>query len=213
MSKSKTSSDAKAESKGLLMILSAPSGCGKTTLVDRLLKRHPDWVRSISSTTRPPRPDEKDGSDYFFVTPARFKEMEGKGEFLESARIFNHDYGTPKAELMRQVEEGKKIILAIDVQGMKQIQKGIDKKIPLLTVFVLPPSIKVLRERLEGRKTEPPDEIQRRIELAQEEIKAASFYDYTVVNQQLEPTVLEIEELVSQFQNKRRKQTHVLRPS
>ncbi len=200
------------EKKGLLIILSAPSGCGKTTLVDRLLKRHPEWLRSISATTRAPRPDEKDGSDYFFLSPQQFEQMEQKKEFLESARIFNHAYGTPKAELTQHLAEGKNIVLAIDVQGMKQVKKLADKNIALVTIFVLPPSIKVLRERLEGRKTESPEEIQRRIEIAQDEIKAASLYDFTVVNQQLEQTVLEIEEVVKKIQNeKRRKPSSVLR--
>ncbi len=208
------SSENPAGEKGLLMIISAPSGCGKTTLVDRLLKRHPEWLRSVSATTRSPRPDEKDGVDYFFISPQQFEQMEQKKEFLETARIFNHLYGTRKTELMRCLAEGKKIILAIDVQGMKQAKKALDKNIPVVTIFVLPPSIKVLRERLEGRKTESPEEIERRIELAQGEIKAASLYDYTVVNRHLEQTVVEIEEIVKKIQNeKRRKQSNVLRAS
>ena len=212
MSKSKMSIELPSGQKGLLIIISAPSGCGKTTLVDRLLKRHPDWVRSISATTRPSRLGEKEGEDYFFIESAQFQEMEKKSEFLETAQIYNQFYGTPKDSILRQLTEGKKIILAIDIQGMQKIKKVLSKKAQLLTIFVLPPSIKVLRERLEGRKTEPPEEIQRRIELAQEEIKAANLYDYTVVNQNLEQTVLEIEELVEKS-HKERRNTNVLHPS
>ena len=179
----------------------------------RLLKRHPDWVRSVSTTTRLPRIGEKDGEDYFFVTPQRFEQMETKGEFLESAKIFDSVYGTPKAYVMRCLEEGKKVILAIDIQGMKKVKKALQKKVSMVTIFVLPPSVKVLRERLEGRKTETPEEIQRRIELAQDEIKAASLYDYTVVNQNLEQTVLEIEGLIEKFQKERRKNPSVLHTS
>ena len=213
MNKSKISSDSHPSSAGLLIIISAPSGCGKTTLVDRLLKRHPDWVRSISTTTRPPRVGEKDGEDYFFVAPQRFEQMEAKEEFLESAKVFDYVYGTPKAYVMRSLQEGKKIILAIDIQGMKKVKKAVQKKIPFVTIFVLPPSVKVLRERLEGRKTETPEEIQRRIELAQDEIKAASLYDYTVVNQNLEQTVFEIEDIIEKFQKERRKNPSVLHTS
>src|SRR5689334_6918708 len=101
--------------------MSAPSGCGKTTIVDRLLKRHPDWVRSISATTRPPRAGEKEGVDYFFVTPKKFKEMETADELLESAQVYDHMYGTPKEFVNRQIGQGKNVILAIDVQGTKKI--------------------------------------------------------------------------------------------
>jgi guanylate kinase len=202
-----------AEEKGFLIIVSAPSGCGKTTIVDRLLKRHPDWVRSISATTRHPRIGEKDGEDYFFVSPQRFNEMQTNEEFLETVKIFDYVYGTPKAPMLRSLREGKKIVLAIDVQGMKHVKKVLQKDVPVLAIFVLPPSIKVLRERLEGRKTEPPEEIQRRIELAQEEIKCASLYDSTVVNQNLEQTVLEMEALIDQFQKERRKNPSVLHTS
>ena len=192
------------------MILSAPSGCGKTTLADRLLKRHPEWVRSVSVTTRAARIGEKKGEDYFFVSPQAFRQMEAKGELLESANVFGHWYGTPKAFVMNHLGGGKNVLLAIDVQGTKKIKKALGKKVPILTLFVLPPSVKVLRERLEGRKTESPEEIRRRIEIAQDEIKEAGFYDHAVVNQNLEQTVLEIEGIVEKFQKERRARPHVL---
>ena len=131
--------------------------------------------------------------------------MQSKGELLESARIFEASYGTPKSFILNSLEQKKVMILAVDIQGMKSIQKSLDKKVRMLTIFILPPSIKVLRERLEGRKTETPEEIQRRIENAQDEIKAANFYQQTVVNQTLEQTVLEIEALIEQAQKERRK--------
>lgn len=182
------------------MILSAPSGCGKTTLVDRLLKRHPDWVRSISMTTRQPRLGEKNGEDYFFVLPKQFAEAEQKGELLESAAVFDHSYGTPKSFVLNSLKKGSSVLMAVDVQGAKKAQKALGQSARILTLFVLPPSVKVLRERLEGRKTESGEEIQRRIEIAQDEIKEASFYDHTVVNQNLEETVHEIEDLIEKFQ-------------
>lgn len=190
-------------SRGLLIIISAPSGCGKTTVVDRLLKRHPEWVRSISATTRAPRTGEKNGEDYFFVGEAEFKKMTDDGLFLEHARVFDRNYGTPKTFVMEQLAAGKKVILAIDVQGTKKIRKALDKDVPLLTLFVLPPSVKVLRERLEGRNTELPEQIDQRIEVAQEEIKEAGSYDRTVINQNIEQTVLEIEEAIEAFEKER----------
>lgn len=203
-SKSKTSSDAPALDRGLLIILSAPSGCGKTTLVDRLLKRHPEWVRSVSATTREPRPGEKDGVDYFFVTKDRFRQMEDSGELLESAKVFDNDYGTPKKFVMDQLAQGKKVILAIDVQGTKKIKKVVGTSMPLLTLFILPPSVKILRERLEGRKTETPEQIQRRIELSQDEIREAGSYDLTFVNQTLEETIASIEDGIENYKKQKK---------
>lgn len=185
--------------KGMLMILSAPSGCGKTTIVDRLLRRHPDWVRSVSATTRVPRSGEDKEKDYFFVTRAAFKEMEKKDELLESTKVFGHSYGTPKKFVLNHLKQGHYVLLAIDIQGTKKVKKILNGKIPILTIFVLPPSVKILRERLEGRNTESPDEVQRRIEAAQEEIKEAAFYDFTVVNQNLEQSVAVIEGFIKKF--------------
>ncbi len=190
---------------GLLIILSAPSGCGKTTLVDRLLKRHPNWARSISVTTRTPREGEKDKAHYFFVTPEKFYDMESKGELLESAKVFNYYYGTPNAFVMDHLKQGQNVVLAIDVQGMKKIKKLADIHLPLVTIFVLPPSIKILRERLEGRSTESPEEVEHRIEIAQDEIKEAGFYDFTVMNQNLDQTVSEIEAVIEKSNKKTKK--------
>lgn len=187
---------------GLLVILSAPSGCGKTTIVDRLLKRHPDWMRSISMTTRAPRAGEREGVDYFFMTPKAFKAMDRKGGLLESAEVFDQSYGTPKSFVLQALAEDKKVILAIDVQGAKKVKKVLKGKASMLSLFILPPSVKILRERLEGRKTESADQIQRRIEVAQDEIKEAGSYDLTFVNQNLEQTVLEIEESIEKIQKK-----------
>ena len=187
------------------MILSAPSGCGKTTLVDRLLRRHPDWVKSVSVTTRTPRAGEEKDKDYIFVSPREFQEMDSKGELLESAKVFNHWYGTPKGFVMDQLKQARKVFLAIDIQGTQRLKKILHKKVPLLTIFVLPPSVRVLRERLEGRQTESPEEIQHRIEIAQEEIKESARYDYTVVNQSLEQSVSTLEGFIEKFEKERRK--------
>lgn len=192
------------------MILSAPSGCGKTTIVDRLLKRHPDWERSVSVTTRSSRGSEKEGQDYFFVTAKAFRDMEAKGDLLESAKVFDHYYGTPKSFVLQRIKEGKVLMLAIDVQGTRNILKSLGQKLSIASIFVLPPSLKVLRERLEGRKTDTPEDIDRRISMAQEEIKLARIYDCTVMNQTLEHTVIEVENFLEKFQRERRKSSHAI---
>lgn len=206
-------SKSKEPETGILVILSAPSGCGKTTVVDRLLKRHPDWIRSVSVTTRPPRAGEKAGEDYRFLTPEEFKKMDESGALLESAKVFDQYYGTPKAFVSDALGQGKTVVLAIDVQGMRKIKKGLENKTPLYTIFILPPSIKVLRERLEGRKTDAPEEIERRIAAAQEEIKDAKLYDVTVMNQNLEQTVIDVESFIVEKQKERRNSNHALRSS
>ena len=189
---------------GFLIVLSAPSGCGKTTVVDRLLKRHSDWVRSVSMTTRVSRAGEKEGDDYFFTTLAEFEKLKKENALLESASVFGNQYGTPKKHVLDSIQAGKKVILAIDVQGGESIKKAMPDSQQRISIFILPPSVKVLRERLEGRNTESPEEIDRRIEAAQDEIKAASLYDFTIVNQNLEQTVREVEECIEKFEEQRR---------
>ncbi len=197
-SKKKTGSD------GFLIVLSAPSGCGKTTVVDRLLMRHADWQRSVSVTTRKQRPGEKHGEDYFFVTMEEFEAMKSRGELLEYAPVFDHYYGTPKKAVMDAVQVGKRVILAIDVQGVQSIMASLTDKRLVASIFIIPPSVKILRERLENRNTETPEQIDRRIEAAQEEIKAASLYEFTVMNQNIEQTVQDVEDRVRQFEENRR---------
>lgn len=183
--------------KGLLVVISAPSGCGKTSIVDRLLKRHPDWLRSISVTTRAPRREEKEGEHYFFKTREEFEKMKSEKKLLEWAEIYGQFYGTPKPFVCERVEEGKVVILTIDVQGSRQVRESWDEARPMVSIFVLPPSVKVLRERLAGRNTETPEEIEKRISIAQDEIKAATFYDQTVINKNLDHAVLEVEEIIT----------------
>ena len=198
----KSESKSRISNSGSLIILSAPSGCGKTTILTRLLKRHPDWVRSVSVTTRPPRPEERNGKDYEFVSVREFQSFQKKGEFLESAEIFSHFYGTRKRKIEDEIKLGKTVLLAIDIQGARNIRKFLMEKIPLISIFILPPSIPVLRERLEKRNTDSQEEIGKRVDRAQEEIKVAKEYDATVLNHDLDQTVHEIEALISDFQKK-----------
>ena len=200
MSNKKTGPD-----QGLLVVLSAPSGCGKTSIVERLLKRQPDWVRSISATTRKPRVDEKNAQDYFFYSRQVFEQKVREGKMLEHAVIYGNFYGTPREFAEDQVAEGKTVVMTIDVQGTKQIMESWGKRRPLLSIFILPPSVKVLRERLTGRQTESPEEIEKRIGIAQDEIKAAKLYHHTVINQNLDQAVLEVEEIILNASKQRRK--------
>jgi guanylate kinase len=190
---------------GVLVVMSAPSGCGKTSIVERLLKRHPDWVRSISATTRKPRVDEKNAQDYFFYARQDFEKKAHDGKMLEHAEIYGNLYGTPREFVEEQVSQGKIVVMTIDVQGTKQIMGAWGKKRSLLSIFILPPSVKVLRERLTGRNTESPEEIEKRIGIAQDEIKEAKLYDHTVINQNLDQAVLEVEEIILNASKQRRK--------
>lgn len=168
----------------------------------RLLKRHPQWARSVSVTTRVARLGEKDGRDYEFVTLQRFQTLKKKGEFLEWARIFGQHYGTRRSRIEETVARGQTVLLAVDVQGARSLRRKAARKIPTLSLFILPPSISVLRDRLEKRKTDSPDEIEGRIERAQQEIKAAREYDGTVINHDLDQTVHQIEDMILEFRKK-----------
>ena len=185
-----------AEKKGKLIVVSAPSGCGKTTIVSRLLHRHKNWTRSISYTTRPLRDGESNARDYFFVSKQEFARRKHRGFFLESATVFGHLYGTSKAFVERRIRQGRHVILAIDVQGMRQVLRRVGKKIPMMSIFIMPPSIQALRARLKSRKTETGRQIQARLRMAQAEMSQCSRYDFTLVNRKVSDAVKEIEELV-----------------
>lgn len=181
---------------GKLIVISAPSGCGKTTLVERLMKEVPGLARSVSCTTRKPRTGEKNGRDYFFISEGEFKAKKRARFFLESANVFGEAYGTPKAFVLEQIRLGKKVILAIDVQGMKQVLQNAGREMPLLSIFIMPPSLEILRKRLGQRNTESGAERIRRLRIAKEEMKAKNLYQYTIVNQNLDKAVQEMKEII-----------------
>ncbi|MBI1977455.1 MAG: guanylate kinase [Candidatus Omnitrophica bacterium] len=181
---------------GKLIIISAPSGCGKTTIVERLLERNQDLMRSISYTTRPPRAGETSGQDYFFISKEEFLEKEKQGFFLEWAEVFGHLYGTSQQFVRKAIREGKKMVLAIDVQGMKQVKANKDKGLSLISIFIMPPSMEDLKARLEKRKTETKAQIEERLTIAEQEMRQKLLYDYVVINQDVEQAVKEIEELI-----------------
>ena len=150
-------------------------------------------------TTRPPRLGERSGLDYEFVSLKEFQALRKKKALLEWAQIFDHYYGSPKTKIEQEVKGGKIVLLAVDVQGARSLRKKLANRVRVLSLFILPPSISVLRERLEGRQTDSPAEIEKRIERAQDEIKAAREYDHTIINHDLDQTIHEVESLISEF--------------
>ncbi len=165
--------------RGMLIVVSSPSGGGKGTLIDRVLKTVPGVGYSISYTTRPPRQGEQDGREYFFVSTATFEEMIERGEFLEWANVYGHLYGTNLAQIKRERSAGCDIILEIDVQGAESIRHKIADSV---TVFILPPSFELLRERLLARGTDSPSDLERRLRGAPAEVEQYKYFDYVILN-------------------------------
>ena len=182
--------------KGKFIVISAPSGCGKTTIVKRLLERNQNLTRSISYTTRAPREGEANGRDYFFISNDEFSSRERNGFFVESANVFDQFYGTSKEAVLGELSKGRDVILAIDVQGMKQLCAKVKNEIPMILIFIMPPSLTALRTRLRERKTETEKEIEQRLKIALDEMAERSRYDFVVVNRKVDQTVKEIEAIV-----------------
>ncbi|HET9949972.1 MAG TPA: guanylate kinase [Longimicrobiales bacterium] len=176
------------------VVLAAPSGTGKTTLARRLVERSPDYVFSVSATTRPPRPGEVDGRDYRFVDRATFEAMIEAGELAEWAEVHGRLYGTPKDELEAAAERGLHAVLDIDVQGARQIARTVPEA---RRIFVLPPDVGTLLARLRGRGTEDAAGVARRLRTALEELQAVGEFDYVVVNDDLERCLEAIRGIVS----------------
>lgn len=164
---------------GHLFIVSAPAGTGKTTLVRLLTQEFSSVVESISCTTRTPRLGEVEGKDYFFLTRESFDEKRKRGDFLESAEVFGHYYGTSKEFVEEQRKSGKHVVLVIDTQGATFLQS---QKIEATYIFIAPPNLEVLKERLSGRKTENAKELDERLSWARKEMQCTGSYDYLIVN-------------------------------
>ncbi|MBE3598085.1 MAG: guanylate kinase [Limnochordaceae bacterium] len=170
--------------RGFLVVVSGPGGVGKNTLVNEVRRRMPQLVYSVSATTRPPRPKEIDGYHYFFVSEQRFFELVRSGQLLEYARFGDHWYGTPAEFVKRAVGAGQVVLLDIDIQGARQLRAN--RLADAVFVFLLPPSLEALRERLVRRGADSPEAIERRMQMALTEMAAAPDYDYVVVNASLE---------------------------
>lgn len=181
---------------GKLIVISGPSGAGKSTLVKRLFELKPGpLVSSVSATTRPPRPGERDGVDYYFISPEEFARRRSQGEFLECCQVFGSDhwYGTLRSEVTPSLQAGKWVVLEIDVQGTLEVLRQYPEAV---TIFIHPGSMQELERRLRGRRTESEADIARRLEVARQELAAAHHYRYQVVNDQIERAAQELSNIL-----------------
>ena len=179
--------------KGLLIVISGPSGAGKGTICKEWLSKHPETVMSVSATTRQPRPMEKDGVNYFYKTREEFENMIEKNEFLEYACVYDNYYGTPRKYVQQQLMAGHDVILEIDIQGALQVKDRFDEGV---FIFIVPPSMDELKKRIVKRGTENPEVILKRFNSAFEEINFIKRYNYVVVNDLVEDAVCKIEAII-----------------
>ncbi|TDO87802.1 guanylate kinase [Halanaerobium saccharolyticum] len=186
--------------KGLLFVLSGPSGVGKNTVLDELFKNFDGVSYSVSATTRDRREGEIEGEDYFFITEKEFKEINADDGFIESAVVHGHYYGTPKKFVDKKLEEGEDIILEIDTQGAKQVR---EKYPEAVYIFLLPPSLEELENRLDKRGSESDKSKNIRLKNARQELKEVHNYDYEVINDNLADTVKEIKKIIIKEQKRR----------
>ena len=178
---------------GILFVVSAPSGAGKTTLCTAITDSLENLTHSISYTTRKPRPGEIDGRDYYFVSEERFNEMMAAGDFAENAVVHSNHYGTSKRVLLDMIKEGVDVILDIDTQGARQIKDHCNTAV---FIFIMPPSMAILEERLRNRRSDREDEIRKRMQRAVDEIRDFALYDYIVVNRDFERALSELRSIV-----------------
>jgi guanylate kinase len=179
--------------RGLVFVISAPSGTGKTTLVKEVIQQLPGLQFSVSFTTRLPRPNEREGEDYHFVSHAVFQRMVEKNEFLEWAEVLGNRYGTPRPDLKKLESEEIDLILDVDTQGAKKAMKGIDQ--PIL-IYLLPPSLKVLRERLLNRGVDSLEMVKFRLSNARKDIEEAYWYHYVIVNDRIGEAIEKLKSII-----------------
>lgn len=183
-----------SESPGILFIVSAPSGAGKTTLVEKLVEQTQHLKMSRSYTSRTARSGEHDGVDYNFVTRQRFETMVAASEFLEWADVFGNLYGTSASDTERLLAAGDDVVLVIDVQGARQVRR---RGVPATTIFVMPPSFEVLERRLRGRSKDSEEAMQVRLQVARNEVAAFTEYDYVVINDEVQGAVSKLQAIVT----------------
>ena len=185
-----------SDRRGLLIILSSPSGAGKSTLARKLRDWDTSLEFSVSATTRAPRVGEEDGKDYFFTAENDFRAMVNDGDMLEHARVFNNYYGSPKGPVQKAIDSGRDVLFDVDWQGAQQISNSTLKQ-HVLSIFILPPSIKELRRRLETRGQDAPDTIALRMEKSWDEISHWDGYDYVLVNDDLTETEAKLKSIIT----------------
>lgn len=189
---------------GLCFVLSSPSGAGKTTISRKMLERDNELVMSTSCTTRTPRPGEVDGKDYYFVSKDKFKDMVNAGEFLEYAEVFGHFYGTPKKFVEGTLNSGKDVVFDIDWQGTRQLAEKLPSHI--VSVFILPPSMEELENRLRQRAQDDDEVVRKRMKKASREISHWSEYDYVIINHDLDKAMHDVENILHAERLKRTRQ-------
>jgi len=181
---------------GKLIVISGPSGAGKTTLIRKVIQKIPTLTFSVSATTRPIREGEIESIDYFFVSSEEFSDLIRNDAFIEWAKVHGNLYGTLKNQIKELIEKGKNIVLDIDEQGANQIKK---KEIPALFIYILPPSLKELKKRLKERDTEHIKEMDRRLQSAKEQITSKGFYDYVIINDDIRKVVKKLKKIIENY--------------
>lgn len=185
--------------KGALIVVSAPSGCGKSTILKLLMERRENLHFSVSATTRTPRPGERDGVDYFFISREEFRHMILNDAFLEYAQYVDNFYGTPRAAVEAQLSQARDVYLDIEVQGAMQVKRN---RPETLLIFVMPPSMEELERRLTGRGDVDPETVRRRLAEAEKEISMRDHFDYVVVNDAVDRVANEISSLIDRYKTK-----------
>jgi guanylate kinase len=195
---------AQIQRRGLMLVLSSPSGAGKTTISRRLLGLEPKLTMSVSATTRPMRPGEKEGIDYHFVEIAAFRSMIDRKDFLEHAKVFDNYYGTPKGPVEAALRRGQDVLFDIDWQGTQQVAQA--ARDDLVSVFILPPSTRELEQRLKSRAQDSAEVVARRMAKAADEMSHWAEYDYIVVNHDIEASVTQVRSILTAERLKRQRQ-------
>ncbi len=190
--------------RGLMLVLSSPSGAGKTSISRKLLEDDPQITMSVSVTTRAPRPGEQDGRDYHFRTVEQFQAMAGSGEMLEHARVFDNFYGTPRGPVMEALGQGRDVLFDIDWQGTQQLKDN--ARDDLVSIFILPPSVTELERRLRGRNQDSDEVVRKRMSKAADEMSHWPEYDYIVVNNDLDESVAKVRAILAAERLKRARQ-------
>lgn len=193
--------DAVLRRRGLMLVLSSPSGAGKTTIARRLLAGDANLEMSVSATTRAKRPGEASGVDYHFIDRHEFSVMQNKGELLEHAKVFDNYYGTPRAPVEASLQAGRDVLFDIDWQGTQQLREKARQD--LVSVFILPPSTRALEERLTQRAQDPPDVVASRMSKAADEMSHWAEYDYVIVNDSLDESIYRVQSILTAERAKR----------
>ena len=194
----------KQQRRGLMIVLSSPSGAGKTTLTRRLLAQEPNMAMSVSVTTRAPRPGERDGVDYYFITKDKFSQLEADDQLLEHARVFDNYYGTPREPVEDALADGKDIVFDIDWQGAQQLTEAAADD--LVKIFILPPNMRELEQRLRSRAQDSDEVIAKRMSKSEAEISHWAEYDYVLVNEDVDQALSELLAIVRSERMRRRRQ-------